>query len=76
MKHQKSKMFINQKLKEKFNEEMVGAENEPALPGKLQWKKEMADMFEDMTNPKKIQERKLKEKRRSFIKNKTKKFGL
>ena len=69
-------MFINQKLKEKFNEEMVDAENEPALPGKLQWKKEMADMFEDMTNPQKIQERKLKEKRRSFIKNKTKKFGL
>ena len=69
-------MFINQKLKEKFNEEMVDAENEPALPGKLQWKKEMVDMFEDMTNPQKIQERKLKEKRRSFIKNKTKKFGL
>jgi len=33
-------------------------------------------MFEDMTNPQKIQERKLKEKRRSFIINKTKKFGL
>jgi hypothetical protein len=69
-------MLVDKRLKEKLNEELVGAENEPALPGKLQWKKEMADMFEDMTNPQKIQERKLKEKRRSFIINKTKKFGL
>ena len=69
-------MLVDKRLKEKLNEELVDAENEPALPGKLQWKKEMADMFEDMTNPQKIQERKLKEKRRSFIKNKTKKFGL
>ena len=69
-------MFINQKLKEKFNEEMVGAENELALPGKLQCKIEMAVVLEDMTNPQKIQERKLKEKRRTFIINKTKKFGL
>ena len=69
-------MFINQKLKEKFNEEMVGAENQPALPGKLQWKKELVDMFDNLTNPNKIQERKLKEKRRSFINNKVKRFGL
>ena len=69
-------MLVDKRLKDKFNEEMVGAENEPALPSKLQWKKEMAEMFEDMTNPQKIQERKLKEKRRSFIINKIKKFGL
>ena len=69
-------MFINQKLKEKFNEELVGAENEPALPGKLQWKKELVDMFDNLTNPNKIQERRLKEHRRSFINNKIKRFGL
>ena len=69
-------MLVDKRLKEKLNEELVDAENEPALPGKLQWKKEMADMFEDMTNPQKIQERKLKEKRRSFINNKIKRFGL
>ncbi len=69
-------MFINQKLKEKFNEEMVGAENQPALPGKLQWKKELVDMFDNLTNPNKIHERRLKEHRRSFINNKVKRFGL
>ena len=46
-------MLVDKRLKDKFNEEMVGAENEPALPSKLQWKKEMAEMFEDMTNPQK-----------------------
>ena len=76
MRYQKRKMYINPKLKDKFNEEMVDAENEPALPSRLQWKRELLAMFENFTNPQKIQERKLKERRRSFINNKIKKFGL
>lgn len=69
-------MKIDTNLKKKYNEELVGAENEPALPGKLQWKREMVEMFENLTDPQKIQERKLKENKKSFIRNKIRKFGL
>jgi len=68
---------MTQELKEKLEMEIINAENDDILlSGKLQNKKEMAEMFEDLTDPQRIEERKLKNRRRDFIKNKTKMVGL
>jgi len=68
---------MTQELKEKLEMEIINAENDDILlSGKLQNKKEMAEMFEDLTDPQRIEERKLKNRRSDFIKNKTKMVGL
>jgi len=70
-------VIINPLLKEKLEKELLKSDQDDILlPGKLQYKKEMADMFDDMTNPLKIEERKLKKRRSEFKKKNMAKVGL
>lgn len=68
--------MIDNYLKEKLDLELLERENEIALPGNLQAKKEMADMFERMVSPEYQEQKILENNRKRFIKNKTSKVGL
>lgn len=69
-------MNIDRSKKEKLELEVLERENDIALPGNLQIKKEMADMFERMVSPEYQEQRILENNRKRFIKNKTSKVGL
>lgn len=69
-------MNIDRSKKEKLELEVLERENDIALPGSLQIKKEMADMFERMVSPEYQEQRILENNRKRFIKNKTSKVGL
>lgn len=68
--------MMDYRLKEKLDLELLEKENEIALPGNLQAKREMADMFERMVNPEYQEQRILENNRKRFIKNKISKVGL
>ena len=69
-------MNIDISKKEKLELEVLERENDIALPGNLQIKKEMADMFERMVSPEYQEQRILENNRKRFIKNKASKVGL
>lgn len=69
-------MTINRQKKEELDFEVLQNENEIAMPGNLQIKKEMADMFERMVSPEYQEQRILENNRNRFIKNKASKVGL
>lgn len=64
-----------QEDKKKLESE-ISNENGELLPGNLQNKKEMAEMYENIVDPEKREERKVKNKRKSFIKNVEFRAGL
>lgn len=69
-------MIKDSRKKEELDIELMENENEIALPGNLQNKKEMADMFERMVSPEYQEQRILENNRKRFIKNKASKVGL
>ena len=69
-------MIKDSRKKEELDIELMENENEIALSGNLQNKKEMADMFERMVSPEYQEQRILENNRKRFIKNKASKVGL
>lgn len=62
--------------KEKYQDELFEAENEVAMSGALQSKKQAVDMFEKLVSPEYQEERRLQKVRKEFIKKKTILVGL
>ena len=69
-------MIKDSRKKEELDIELMENENEIALSGNLQNKKEMADMFERMVSPEYQEQRILENNRKRFIKNKASRVGL
>lgn len=70
-------VVINPLLKEKLEKDLIKAdENDILLPSQLQYRKEMAESFEELTNPLKQEERRLKKKRNGLVRKNTAKVGL
>jgi len=68
--------MIYSKEKEKYQEELFEEENEVAMSGRLQSKKQAVDMFEKMVSPEYQEQRRLQKHRSQFIKKKTISVGL
>lgn len=68
--------MINRIEKEKYEDELFEQENDIAMSGKLQNKKQAVDMFEKMISPEYQEEKRLQKNRNEFIKKKTISVGL
>lgn len=68
--------MIDKRQKEKYEDEMFEAENDIAMSGALQNKKQMVDMFEKMISPEYQEERRLQKNRKKLVKNKIVSLGL
>jgi hypothetical protein len=68
--------MIDKRDKEKYEDEMFESENDIAMSGELQNKKQMVDMFEKMVSPEYQEERRILKNRKQFIKRKTFSVGL
>lgn len=68
--------MIYSKEKEKYQDELFEAENDIAMSGQLQSKKQAVDMFEKMISPEYQEQKKLEKHRNQFIKKKTISVGL
>lgn len=68
--------MIDKRQKEKYEDELFESENDVAMSGDLQNKKQMVDMFEKMVSPEYQEERKILKNRKEFIKRKTFSVGL
>lgn len=65
-----------EKLKQELEIRLLDTEGEIAMPPEMQYRKEFANMYENMVSPEKIEERKRREKRKNFVKGRRTKFCL
>ena len=63
-------------MKQLLEVKLMEAEQETALSSDLQGTKELANMYENLVNPERIAERKLKAKRRDFVLKRNNKYRL
>lgn len=69
-------MKIDREAKEEMEIALLEQESEVALPGNLQNRKEMANMFDRMVSPEYQEERRLENNRKGFVRKVITKVGL